>query len=132
MVLEIAILDHFRRPYPGVPIEPRRCRLRTVLAKIAAHLIRHATSHIELADHAFLQFSDAFHNIRAGSVLRADLDHAAVLSCSLDHFAAFPNVVRGGFFHVHVLTCLTSPDRLQGVPMVLRGETDRINRLIVE
>ena len=131
-MVEAAVLDHFGRPDPGVPVQPRGHRLRVVLAEVAAHLVGHAAGHVELADQPVLELLHPLPDVRAGAVLGADLDHAAVLAGGLDHLPAFPDAPGGRLLDVHVLARLAGPDRLQGVPVVLGGEADRVDRLVVE
>ena len=133
VMVEAAVLDHLgrarpRRPSPG----PAGTGRGLVLAQVAAHLVGHAAGHVELADHALLELLHPFADVRAGAVLGADLHHALVLAGRLDHLAAFPDAPGGRLLDVHVLARLAGPDRLQGVPVVLRGEADRVDRLVVE
>ena len=64
--------------------------------------------------------------------MRAVLDDAAVLLGRANQLASLPQVVRTGFFDVHVLAGLTCPNRHQRVPMVGRGNRHRVDRLVVE
>ena len=64
--------------------------------------------------------------------LRADLHHAAVLACRGHHLPALPDVVGERLFHVDVLAGLARPYGRQGVPVVGRGDGDRIDLLVVE
>ena len=49
-----------------------------------------------------------------------------------NHLSSFPNVMCGGLLHINVLARLASPNGLQGVPMIWRGENDGIDRFVVE
>ena len=102
------------------------------LPRLPRSLVGHAAGHVELADHALLELLHAFAHVGAGAVLRADLHHAAVLAGRFDHLAAFPDAPGGRLLDVDVLARLAGPDRLQRVPVVLRAETDGVDRLVVE
>ena len=69
---------------------------------------------------------------RAGPVLGADLDHAAVLAGRRHHLLPFPQVVRERLLDVDVLARLAGPDRRQGVPVVRQGDDHRVDALVVE
>ena len=66
------------------------------------------------------------------TVLRADFHDAFVLASGLDHFPAFPNVVRSRLFDIYVLARLASPNRHQGVPMIGHGEHNRVDVLVLK
>ena len=60
------------------------------------------------------------------SALKSDLDHTPVLAGGFDHLAAFPQSVGTRLFAVDILARLASPDRHEGVPVVRRGNGDRV------
>ena len=64
--------------------------------------------------------------------MRAVLDDAVVLPSGLDEPAAFEHGMAARFFNVHVLARLTGPNRQQRVPMVRRGNRNRVEALVVE
>jgi len=69
---------------------------------------------------------------RAAAALRADLDHTIVLPGSLHHLASFINIIGNRLFYINVLAFLASPDGLQRMPMIRRGNGDRIDILVIE
>src|SRR4030065_645518 len=64
--------------------------------------------------------------------MRAAFHDAFVLTGGLDHFPAFPNVMRSRLFNIHVLACLTRPDRHQGMQMIRHGEHNRVDVLVLQ
>ncbi len=60
------------------------------------------------------------------------LDDPLVFSGGGDHLAALEEVVRAGFFDIHILARLAGPDRRQRVPAISQAVGHRIDRLIVK
>ncbi len=60
------------------------------------------------------------------------LDDPVVPPGGLDGDPAFMDVVAARFFDVDVLARLAAPDRDQGVPVIGRGDRDRVDRLVLE
>ena len=69
-------------------------------------------------------------DIRAAALLRAMLDHDAILALRLDRHAALVHVVAHRLLDVNMLAGLGAPDRHQRVPVVRRCDRDRIDRLV--
>jgi hypothetical protein len=67
-----------------------------------------------------------------GALLRADLDDAVIFSRCLDHLAAFPYLVRCGFFDIDVFARLAGPDGDKRMPMVGRRGGDRVDLLVLQ
>ncbi len=103
-----------------------------LVAAAGADLEGDAPRHVDAADHALLEFLDAFANFGAGAALGAVLDDAVVLAGRLDHLAALEEVVRARLLDVDVLAGLAGPDGFQGVPMVGSGQGHGVDRLVVQ
>ena len=65
------------------------------------------------------------------ALLGAALDDAVVLACGFDEFAAFPDVVGDGFFHIDILTGLHGPDGGEDVPVIAGGDDDGIDGFVI-
>ena len=87
---------------------------------------------MDLAELARLQVLDRRGGVRCAAALGADLHDPAVLPRGLDHLAALPDAVAGRLLDVDVLAGLAGPDRAQGVPVVGRGDHQRVDALVVE
>jgi hypothetical protein len=63
----------------------------------------------------------------AAALLGAELHHPVVFPRRLHHDPAFPDVVTERFFHINILASLAGLDGGNGVPMIGRGNYDRIH-----
>ncbi len=60
------------------------------------------------------------------------LDDAAIFSGGIEGDAAFVNVVAAGFFDVDIFAGLAGPDGDERVPMIGRGDGDRVHIFVFE
>ena len=81
------------------------------------------------ADAAFANQFDRLLIMRAGSLLAPGLHDAVVLARGFDHSAALDNGQRERLFAINVLPGLTGHDRRQRVPVIGRGDDDRVDLL---
>ena len=88
--------------------------------------------HVNLAELARLEVRDHVLEERAAAALGADLDHAVVVACRLDHPPPFDDVVAARLLDVDVLSRLAREDRRQGVPVVGDGDDQAVDLLVVE
>ena len=98
-------------------------------ADAAARLVAQGPRDQQLAELARLDRRGGQGPVVAGTALRAVLDDPVVPPGGLDGDPAFMDVVAARFFDVDVLARLAAPDRDQGVPVVGRGDRDRVDRL---
>src|SRR4051794_221197 len=87
---------------------------------------------IDLADRALVQFADAFANRRRRTKLRAVLYYAIVLPGRGHDLPGFVYRMRAGFLDVYVLSRLTSPNRLQSVPVVRSSDDHCVDGPILQ
>ena len=64
--------------------------------------------------------------------MRAGLHDASIFARSVDHLAAFPNIVRHRFLHVDILACLYRPDRRERMPVVRRRDGNGVDVRVLE
>ena len=121
------------RAAPEVVVDRLRDRLRA--GDLADALPRLVVEPVGVEDLAEIALADVLERLgEAGPLARAvrGLDDPLVLAGRLDHLAAFEDVVGRGLLDVHVLARLAGPDRRQRVPVVGRGDDDRVDVLVVE
>ena len=73
----------------------------------------------------------ASHLVRDAAALHADLHHAVVFARGVHHLLAFENVVAGRLLAIHVFARLAGPDGGQRMPVIGRGDGDRVDVLVV-
>ena len=83
----------------------------------------------DLADVAIAHQFGGLAEFRPGALHAARLEHPVVLASRIDHRPTFLDSEREGFFAVDVLAGFGGFDGLHGVPMVGRGNDDRIDVL---
>src|SRR5438093_13350458 len=69
---------------------------------------------------------------RARTILRAHMDHPAVLPGRRHHLLSFPEVVGKRLLDIHVLAGLTGPNRRQRMPVIGQGDDHRVDGFVVE
>ena len=77
-----------------------------------------------------MQQFDRFALVRDAAALHPDLHHAVVFASGGHHLPAFENVVAGGLFAVHILARLAGPDGRERMPVIRRGDRDRVDILV--
>src|ERR1700676_5075187 len=96
-------------------------------------MVRIPAARIEhLADRARAKLVDRFDHARPASPLRADLNDAIVLAGGSDRQLALARIVAARFLDVNVLAGPRSEDRRRSVPVVGRGDHERIDGRVVE
>ena len=90
------------------------------------------TYKIDITHFARLNIFFRLVGIRGSSRLHTYLDDPLILSCRLDHFPAFPDVMRHRFFHIDILTGLTGHNRAQPVPVVGCSVNQGINTVVIK
>ncbi len=123
---------HRRRPNPQVVVQPGGRLAGLAVADVDPLLAGPGFHDQHLADGPLADQGDGVLEDLGAARLGADLHHPAAAPGGLDHAAAFDDVVRAGLFHVHVFAGLAGEDRRRGVPVVGRGDDDRIHRTVVE
>ena len=88
--------------------------------------------HVDVADHAAAQQLHALLERFGTAQLHAVLHDPLVLAGGLHQLPALEDVVRAGLLDVDILARLARPDGRKRVPVVRRGNADRIDFVIVE
>ena len=101
-------------------------------ADALAGLVAEGARDEQLAELARLDRGDGLGPAAIGAALGAVLDDPVVLPRGLDGDPALVDVVAARLLDVDVLARLAGPDRHQGVPVVRRGDRDRVDRLVLE
>src|SRR5580700_4527500 len=115
-----------RGPGPQVIVNSGRNSLRRGAADRWAPLVAKRPRHVDIADRAVTQMMNGFDHAGVGARLAAVLANAVVLFYGAHQLAAFKPVVRARFFNINVFPGLTGPDGHQRVPMIGRGDRDRV------
>ena len=121
-----------RRAEPEVVVDGRGCFGVRLDADALAGLVAEPARDEQLA--VLARLDDLGHpgpRLHAPA-LRAVLDDPVVLPRGLDGDAAFVDVVAARLLDVDVLARLAAPDGDQRVPVVRRGDRDRVEVLVVE
>src|SRR5579862_542054 len=122
-----------RRPSPEVVIDPGWNRLRRRVSNRVAPLVAKSARQMDLANHSsIVKPLDRFLDRGRGPNLRAMLNDAIVFLSGAYELAAFPEIMRTGFFDIHVFACLARPDGNQGMPMVGRGDGNGVDGFVFE
>src|SRR5437660_4515015 len=87
---------------------------------------------VGLPDRAFLDRLDDLHRAGRGALLSPHLHHALVLLLRLDQQLAFARVVPTRLLHVDMLAGLHGEQRRRRVPMVGRGDHERVHVFVLE
>ena len=129
VVFEAQLVEgpHRRRSEEQVPVHAGRRRAVGLVADRGAALEAQALGHVDLADQAALQRLHGLDLEGHAAMLRADLQHALGLARDLQHLLAFVDVVAGRLFAVDVLARFHRPDGGQRVPVVGRGDRNRLD-----
>ena len=88
--------------------------------------------HEHIANHAFAEHLDRPNHERIVPALSAMLNDDLVTSRGIDQHPAFKEIVTTWFFDVDVLSGFTPHDGGRCVPVVGRGNHDRVDRLVVQ
>src|SRR5207344_1634196 len=115
-----------------VPVQTGGRGFVGLVADRLAALVAESLAGIEFADNAVFEALHRFHDVRRRAALLADLHHAAVLARGGDDLLAFENVVARRLLAIDVLARLDGPDGGEHVPVIRRGDGDRVDALILE
>jgi len=118
----------WRRPGPQVVIDPARNRFHRRSPDRVASLEAQPARQVDAAERAVVKMPDRVDRGACGTELPAVLHDAAVLFSGTHQLPALPEIVRARLLDVDVLACLARPNRHQRMPMVRRGDRDRIDR----
>ena len=104
---------------------------RGFFADRGAHAVMIAAHILDLADGAGVQKALDLVLQRIAALLRATLHDAIVLPRRFDQLAAFPDVVGHRLLHIHILPSLQRPNGCKHVPVVARGDDNRVDVLVL-
>src|SRR5262249_35083504 len=116
IVMEVFAPERFlwRRPAPKVVIDGFGNWLRTFgFANARAAFVTEATGADNLAKIPVLEPLVSLADAGIGTDLDTSLDNPIVFASCFDELPSFPNVVRNGFFDIHVFAGLNGPNRGQ-------------------
>ena len=97
-----------------------------------APLVAQSAGQVHIADRAIAHLLHGVLQRRRRPALRTLLHDAIVLARRGHNLFRLEDIVRARFLDVHVLAGLAGPDGHQGVPVVGRGDRDRVNRFVFE
>ncbi len=119
-------------PFPEVPVEARRRLLHGLVPDAPSRLAAVAIRDLQPGQLARLERLVEAGNPRVATALRAVLHDNAVLLLGFHRDPAFRHIVAERLFNIHMLASLCPPDRHQAVPMVGRGDGDRIDARVLQ
>ena len=99
---------------------------------VVAPLVAEAAGKVDVANQPVTHLLHAFDNGLAGAAVGAVLHDAVIFFHRAQQLLAFPDVVAHGLFAVNVLARLAAPDGLQRVPVIGRGNGDRVNGFVFQ
>src|SRR5262249_8653736 len=123
---------HRGRSHPEIPPEPCGRFLWFLEADRVTISGEKEVGLIDVADGAVVDQLNRLAKAPAPAALSATGSDALVLARCLDQLRTFPNIVGDGLLYVDVLAGLHRPNGGEGVPMVWRGDGDRVDFFIVE
>ena len=129
---QIRVVIGDRRAAPEIPIEIRRGRRRGLEADRVARFAAIAVGNLQSAEPARLNRLVQSGDLLVAAALRAVLDHDAVALLRGDRRTALGDVVTHRFLDVDVFARLGAPDRHKRVPVVGRGDGDRVEGRVFE
>ena len=130
-IIAMVVLDD-GGPFPEVPVEAGRRLLDGLVPDAAARLAAVSIRDLQPGQPARLERLVEAGDPRVTAALRAVLHDDAVLLLGFHRDASFRHIVAERLFHIHMLAGLCPPDRHQAVPMVGRGDGDRIDGRILQ
>src|SRR5687767_9593432 len=86
----------------------------------------------DLTERATTQFIEGPTEQRTGPILRTRLHNTLMLPRGRDHLPALPDVMRERLLDVDILPCLAGPNCGQAMPMIGRGDHDRVHVSVIE
>jgi hypothetical protein len=118
--------------YPSVIVDSRRRIARRLVTDVSSRLHVPRLGHEHVADHAFSQHLNGAGNQLVRATLRAMLHDDVVPPGRIQQQAALAVVVTTRFLDVDVLSRIAGHDGCRRVPMVGRGNDDRVDRRVVQ
>ena len=117
---------------PEVVMDAGGHRFFRSVADGVAPLVAQAAREIDVANQPVLHLLHALDNGLAGAAVGAVLNDAVIFFHGAHQLAALPRVVAHGLFNVNVLAGLAAPNGLQRVPVVGRGDGNRVDGLVFQ
>ena len=116
---------HRSRTDPEVVVDVIRNNLLTVhLADASTWFVADPTSRLDRSEISVSSPLDRRFIGPAGTVLRTGLNHAPMTASRFNHGTPFMEIVTDGLLDIDILAGFTGPDRLQGMPVIGRGQRD--------
>ena len=122
--------SHGSRSAPEIVVKSLGDRGDALVSDVTAAAEDQSARHIYPADESVLQMVHRFADGQRTAQLHAVLYDAVIFIGRLDHLFAFMDIMRSRFLHIHILSGLAGPDRLQRMPVVGGGQGDGIDVLI--
>src|SRR4051812_16363588 len=119
-------------PLPQIVIHSGRNGLNRSMPNAGAPLVAETAGKIEIADQAIAHFLNRFLQGGRGAALTSLLHDAIVFSGCRDNLLRFKHVVGARLFDVDVFSSLASPDGLQCMAVVRRGDGNGIDVFVFE
>src|SRR5262249_52667427 len=103
-----------------------------LVTNISSPSVNNSPCHVYLSNDALAQMLHGFLQGFRASPLNDMLTETIVFGGCFNHPPPYPNVVCSPFLDVDIFTCLTSPDSIQGMPVVGSRNRDHIDLFVVE
>ena len=116
-----------RGALPEIPVECGRDGSIFADADRLARVVVPGFGIVGAADGALMDIADDFDGVRRGTLLCAHLHELAVLLLSADKQCALGGIVAAGLLDIDVFAGLESEDGHGRVPVVRRGDGDRVD-----
>ena len=113
-------------------MDTRGNRLPRLATDRVAPFVAQPARHIDFAETAIAHVLHRFLKGGAGAALHSHLHDPAIPVHRRDELLALPPVMRARLFDVRVLACLARPDTHQRMPVVWRGNRNRIDGLVFQ
>ena len=117
---------------PEVVVDASRHRLLFGVSDRVPPFVAKPAREVNVSNQAVPHLLHSFDNRLAGAAVRAVLHNPVVLLDGAQQLPAFPPVVGERLFDVDVFARLAAPDGLQRMPVVGRGDGNRVNGLVIQ
>ncbi len=117
---------------PEVVVDPRGHRFLVGVSDGVPPFVAKPARKVDVSNQAVPHLLHSFDNRLAGAAVRAVLHNPVVLLDGAQQLPAFPPVVGERLFDVDVFARLAAPDGLQRMPVVGRGNGNRVNGFVLE
>src|SRR5215472_11439142 len=122
----------WRRAEPEIVVHSGGDRLDGRPADRVPPLVAKSTRQVHVTDYTLPDPPNRFLHYRRRAAIGSVLYHPAVFLRRREKLPGFEDVVGAWLLDVDVLAGLTSPDRLQGMVVVRRGDRNGINRFVLQ